>query len=335
MEEQEINEAEKQIDATLLKDEVFKKFCKLLVYANDKFERRAIEERFGIWLQMNSEKSEALKKDYQKFEQEIREDLNKSKVIQNPCYYIQRGKKFADSSKKHILTYQQAIHNFTTAIELDNEFAENAYYNRAMTLLERHCQKASFFDFLEAPKTEKLLKAEKDFIEARNRLKNRMNELTLILQANSFNRNGSGNVLSDQISRKLMLLNIQKGTIEQAIGMSDEDYNQQLNAFDESIKKIKDEFEKIEQSKRNYDEHKKQLETQEEKKKDFINKNPKEGIIQKVIAKGTDIKFQKFSIRQLFPEEEKIKLYGDELNELAINGFTRAFDISELPPIDW
>jgi tetratricopeptide (TPR) repeat protein len=274
---------------------------------------------------MISEKSENLMEDYKKFYDLIRSDLNSSNVIKNPNYYIQRGNKFLDNGQENPKNYDEALKNFTKAIELDGEFAENAFYNRAITRLERYCEEVS-------SNKDQIRKVRDDFIESRKRIKNRETELNIIMQANAMER---GNVLSDQVSRKLVILGIQKSAIEQAIGMSDEDFDQQINALNSAKKQKEEEFNKLPLQEKNFDQHQKEIEELEKQKEEFIKRDPKNGVIQKVLGNGNDMKFERFPLKKSFPQEENVKLFDDEISEFVINGFMGKFEVSEIPPIDW
>jgi hypothetical protein len=152
------------------------------------------------------------------------------------------------------------------------------------------------------------------------------------MQANAMER---GNVLSEQVTRKLVMLSIQNSAIEQAIGLSDENYDQKIKAITETIEMKQTEFNKLDASHSDYEKAKKSFEDFKKQKEDFIKGNPKLGVIQKVLESGNDIKFERFTIKKSFPKDEDVTLFDDEISEFAINGFIGKFEVSEKPPIDW
>lgn len=326
-EEKEIGAANGQISKTLIKDEVFKLFCKLLTHTENQFDRRAVEERFGIWLQMRSEKAKNLHEEYLKFAAVIMDDLSDKKVIKNPCYYVLHGNKHLDKNKKE--HYELAIENYTKAIELDKEFSENAYYNRAYTKLKLYCDDVS-------NKKSEIQSIIDDFEECRKKIKNREIELHVIQQASAREKN----MLSEQVIRKAVMHVIQKRAIEHAIGYDKESYDQIIFCLEKQKKDAIAEFEELQKNNSKLDnseitKHQEFLRTIDKKIKDFIESDPMTGEIEKALSEGADMEIEGFEIRKSFPAEENVKLFDDEIQEFSTNGFRGKFKIKKIAPIDW
>lgn len=321
IEEQEINDAKIEISKTLVKDKVFKNFCDLLLYAGNEYERKSIEERFGILLQMNS--TDTLVSEFGKFWNEIFDDLRNRRVIKNPCYYVLQGNKFLDSKQ-----YQEAINLYTQAISLDSEFSENAYYNRAYARLMQNCDDVS-------NKKNEIRQVIDDFNDSRKRIKNRETELHIIQQSSA----KEGNVLSEQVTRKTVMYSIQKKAIEVAIGMDEDDYSRTLKCYEEKDKESLEEIKKL-KAKNPIDwvkikAEEEKIKTNGENLKKFKDDDPMDGVIEKALRNGNDMKVEGFEIRKSFPEDQDIKLFDDEIEEFSTNGFRGKFEVSEIPPIDW
>lgn len=333
-EERDIDFAEVQISKTLIQDEVFKKFCDLLSHTKHEFERKAVEERFGLMLQMKTEKSTNLAADYDDFETKILSDLKSMIAIKNASYYILHGVKHLNEAgnsslkKKH---YESAIKLFTKAIELDNEFGENAYYNRAFARLQLYC-------IDNKGHKDEIQKAKNDMRESYKGIKNREQELKYILLACGVKANNE--YLSDQIHTKTMIYNIQKRSIVHTIGMDQENYDESLWMLDEKKKKLQEELEKQEQTNNGsgpIEVHKinTEIANVDEEKRLFLASNPKIGELDKILSSNDVLKIQQFSVIKSFPREFDTTSYKDEINEFRSNGFRGKFKVSEKKSFQW
>lgn len=224
-EKNELTQAEEEIKKTITKDKIFTKFCKLIDIVPKTTIKSAVEDRFGVWLQTFGESNENLYEEFDKFEKEIREDLKNYCVIKNPSYYVLIGNKFLEAKQ-----YDKAISNFSRAIEIDAEFSEIAYYNRGYAQLAQHCGDAS-------NKQSEIKKAIDSFEMARQKIKNREIELQLIQRA----KEGDKNILSEQVSHKMMLYAMQKNAIEQAIGPDEIELNEVQEDEKKNIKNLEEE----------------------------------------------------------------------------------------------
>lgn len=332
IEELDIQQAQDEVKKTLIKDEVFELFCKLLLSAGDEFTKKGIEERFGIWIAMNEKNANELLTNYEKFKKVIESDLESKEVIKNPCYYIQEGVKHAENGE-----FDQAINSYDKAISLDQEFAENAFYNRGCAQLQKNCGNSGCGDIKSTGSY--INSVIRDFEESRKRIENRKLELQLIQEASSIREK---NILSDQVSRKLILYSIQETAINSAIGITQEEYDRTLKNFDKQRKDLNDYHDKMKQnnlseatSKEN--EFKENLDKINENEKNFKDQNPHplKGIIRNAIQIDHGIKFEKFSIVDSFPNDEDINLFNHEIAEFSANGFIGKFEITDFPPINW
>jgi tetratricopeptide (TPR) repeat protein len=224
LENQDLMRAEQEMKKTLIKDKIFESFCELLKIVPQNTTKKAVEDRFGIWLQVHSETSDDLKGDYEIFDNKVREDLMVNEVIQNPSYYVQIGNQYLEAKD-----YDIAIANYTKAIELDGEFSEIAHYNRGYARLMKNCNDIH-------GNKEEVKNAVEDFKMVRSKTKNREMELHVIQTA----KESDGNALSQQVTHKLTLYGMQKNTIEQAIGPDEEDYKARLDEMEEQKKKLDD-----------------------------------------------------------------------------------------------
>lgn len=237
-----------------------------------------------------------LNEEYQKFKREIMNDLNDGNVIKNPCYHILQGNKHLD--KEH---YEEAINNYKKAIELDEEFSENAYYNRAYAKLKLYCNDV-------ANNKDKIQEAIDDFKECRKRIKNRETELHLIKKASTRKENMLKEKHADQVERKGFIYAIQKNAIDFAIGCDQESYDQKVC---------------------DYEKH------GENPELDATTRKPKLGEIGKALEKGQNIEIVELEIRKSFPKEQDVKLLNDEIEEFSANGFRGTFVIKYNQPISW
>lgn len=110
LEREQLDKFENEKSALLdKKSDLFKRFCELRKKISDKklknqpskpsatqrfifdtelfYQLKAVEERWGLWLK-NINEHKDVDKEFSKFEQQIEEDLEKDKVIENPAYYL-------------------------------------------------------------------------------------------------------------------------------------------------------------------------------------------------------------------------------------------------------
>lgn len=379
LENQDLMRAEKEMRKTLIKDDVFESFCNLLKIVPQNITKNAVEDRFGIWLQIYGETSEDLKLDYKNFDEKIREDLAKGKVIQNPSYYVQIGNKCLEAEN-----YDDAIRNYSNAIELDYEFSEIPHYNRAYARLMKHRMDTS---------NDEVLQAVEDLKVVRNKIANRKKELQVIQAA----KESDENALSQQVTHKLILYSMHENTIEQAIGLDENEYNRILSEMQDQKTKLDAEFKDMSQVQdkvKSYQKTNSELTNQydsglkklEDKKKNLIknkketteinneienfqmrsefmdykklltdldlfnstkyqieslesqiktHKDYKNGVIMRARETKRDVKIELKTISKSLPDDQNVRLYKDEIIEFSANGFLGAFEINELPPIDW
>jgi ankyrin repeat protein/preprotein translocase subunit SecA len=101
------------------------------------YERKALEERFGLWFHANMSKKEdvkdfaAIEKSFESFLKEIKKDGEEDNLIKNPYYLIQKGNDQLHS--KH--SFYSARKSYDRAIDLDPDFSLNARYGKVMALL--------------------------------------------------------------------------------------------------------------------------------------------------------------------------------------------------------
>jgi tetratricopeptide (TPR) repeat protein len=140
--------AARDIKKIALKSKVFDRFCKILDVINGRknipsdwgIERiqigscskdlvaKALEERFGYWLKINEKiinDSEKYLNAYDELEEKIKRDATCGELIKNPYYFVQSGNRYLKNKD-----YDKAVKQYSNAIRIDKNFAENAYYNR-------------------------------------------------------------------------------------------------------------------------------------------------------------------------------------------------------------
>lgn len=111
-------------------------------YAWGKYERDALQERWGFWFAQLKETHKSLELSkalaaFDQFAREIRADAEKDQLIKNPQYYVQKGNHALD----YIGDATQAIAAYDRAIALDS-CCLTAHYNKARALLSNHDQAA-------------------------------------------------------------------------------------------------------------------------------------------------------------------------------------------------
>lgn len=224
LENYDLMQAEKEMDKTLLKDKIFKKFCNLLKIVPKNTKKNAIEDRFGIFLQMHGESSDNLEKEFDAFEEKIQEDLSNDCVIKNQSYHVIIGNLHLEKKK-----YDEAIIYYSKAINIEEEFSEIAYYNRGYARLILHGNDAS-------NNKPEINIAIDDFKAALLKIKKREMELHLIQTA----KEGDENILSEQVSHKITLYGMQKSAIEHAIGADKEEHEVTIKDLNLNVKGLEE-----------------------------------------------------------------------------------------------
>ena len=314
-EEDELKQAEIKIKKVLIKDKIFSAFCKLLDDINKKedpfidIKIRAVEERFGIWLKMEEDNIErtadennALKK-FKTFEDEIQKDKENDRLILNPCFHVLIGNQLLEEKK-----YKEAIEEYTRAIELDEYFQVNAYYNRGY---------ARIAEYSRAPKDNKkeIDEAIKDFKKAKQIIEDNLEPRLHIIQTAT-----SSEALSEQVSHKMTLFGMQKNTIEMAIGV---DVSKEIEA-------LKSQKSQAENNQTHMDSISERIKSLEESK---IERE--KGIIRQTLDKGYDLEIELLEIEKSLPEDQDVSLYQEEILEYKNNGFIGCIRVKEVKPIDW
>ncbi|CAF4121327.1 unnamed protein product [Rotaria magnacalcarata] len=320
-----IHMAEKEIERVTNKDAIFKEFCKLLTEIGGNFSSnkniefkiqiRAVEDRFGIWLKLQettttttTTKKEMLDR-FKIFRQELLTDKKNGNLIKNPYFHVLIGNEYLDGKTNK--ARQNAINEFTRAIQLDEPFQVNAYYNRGYARLAQYgsdCKKNK----------EEIDKAVEDFKRAKQIVNDNFEPMLHIIQQAS-----NSEVLSEQVSHKLTLFGIQKNTIESAIGIGAEGVNSEI----QELKKQKEQSNIKQEDKNNID---KQIQFLEQ------NRESQElGIIGQARKKDHNIEIEHVEIEQSLPQDQDITFYKEEIDEYKNNGFRGSFKIKEIKPIDW
>lgn len=149
-----------------IKDDLFKKFCKLLKKLKEldqktnempdadyycQCKRQAVEERWGLWLKQSEtlQSHDEIFAEFKTFKKAVLQDYEANVVVKNPHYYI----RYANSLIKYAATflgrasncvywnssiglYKTAIENYDKAIALDPVYAYLAYYYKAYALIK-------------------------------------------------------------------------------------------------------------------------------------------------------------------------------------------------------
>ncbi len=158
-EKRRIENSYEHIQNIVNKDKLFSKFCDLLNTNYENYQichRRAIIERWGIWLKMNenlivNDYKKALK-EYENFEKEILEEKRgkHKSVIKNPYYYtlignnlLKSGERKIEKNKKAVFwkykwkyKFEDAITSYNKAIKLDPIYSIEARYYKAYALIK-------------------------------------------------------------------------------------------------------------------------------------------------------------------------------------------------------
>ncbi|KAK0174293.1 hypothetical protein PV327_011004, partial [Microctonus hyperodae] len=293
------------------KDTIFQEFCQVrdkIKFRNlfvKSIEEMAVEERFAIWLQINDGKirdsTTDVLREFKLFCDEILMDDTHGKLIKNPYIYTKIGNKYLSENR-----FDDAINEYTLAINLDSTFADSAYYNRAFALIKKYGGDMEQHGH-------HINKAIDDLKAVRKLIQQKQYNLNLLQNASD------GEVFSRHITNRLNLYYIYNNSIEIAIGCDRAVINEQITEL-----KSKLTSEKI-----SADNKKKISETIENLTKEKENI----GVIGRAKLKGVDVKIDWYEDDYL-PEDDK-KSHENELEEFELNGWKRAFTIYELPPIDW
>jgi hypothetical protein len=345
---------------------VFQRFCKVLdlvkMESTNQFIVDALEERFGHWLKINesfmTDEEKYLEK-FTEFETEVQEDLKNHRLVKNPFYLVKLGNLRLFQEK-----FNQANDEYTKAIRLDEQFAENAYFNRAYSLIAEHGKN---WGFSGGSNSQEVNKAIEDLKKARQLLEKREKELQLIQQTCP---SGEESELIQQLGRKLNLINLQKTAINNAIGYDRASLDSDIKEFKEQVKKqseildnfksleiLQSEKQKIEEKLETATENAEEL-TQEKTKievkissfqtkdqlqetigniqnaiKDLEKKRKEAGVLGEAKAKDLDVKIEITDFAKVFQED--FETYREDIREFKQNGFLGTFQISEVAPIDW
>jgi tetratricopeptide (TPR) repeat protein len=100
------------------------------------YERKAVEERFGLWFHAHIPQgkepidADGISTAFKAFLNEIETDAEANKLIHNPYFYVQKGNYLLQSDSP-----SEAIDAYEKPIALDPDFSLHARYNKAMALL--------------------------------------------------------------------------------------------------------------------------------------------------------------------------------------------------------
>ena len=120
-------------------------------YAWGPYERKAVEERFGLWFHQHMPQAQApidfdgVRTAFKTFLQEIQDDAEADNLIQNPYFFVQKGNALLGSGDS-----SEAVEAYDRAIELDPEFSLHAHYNKALALLSPEKNKEDHEDVIAA-----------------------------------------------------------------------------------------------------------------------------------------------------------------------------------------
>lgn len=292
------------------KDQIFRSFCKLLdkiVESDDDLQEinhTAAEERFAIWLVMNTGHN-GIEKDvheqFETFKKEILNDYQNDCLIKNPCMHINLGNKYL--AKKE---YDKAIREYDRAIILDHNFSEYAYYNRARSYLAKYGSDMEKHEHF-------INEAIRDLEKTRKLIDEKEYALHLLQTASK------GEVFSQQVSHKLNLYNLIKNTIDLAIGPDVKALNDQTNRIEEELKNT--DLEPDVKSKL------------KERLKELNIYKKETGTIVRAKLKGINVCVD--SIGKDFIPSSDLESHKQELQELKRNGWLEGFTVTEIKPIDW
>ncbi|XP_068631404.1 uncharacterized protein [Battus philenor] len=311
-EKSSIEQARSIVRKVKIKDKIFREFCGLLNIINGRnsfvkmSELKSVEEQFAVWLQLHEDSFdddlESQLHKFNLFKQSILKDDSGGRLIKNPYMHVELGNKYL--SKKE---FEKAVTEYTEAIDLDRDFAENAFYNRAWAYLQRYGHNVKENRYY-------IDKAIEDLKNARKLIHLRELDLHLLQTASK------SEVFSEQVTNKLNLYNIQKNVIEMAIGPDIKAINSQLKEIEHYQNKTKDITPELKN---------KLTET----RKKLIEDKENIGVIGRALENDRDIKIEPLA-EDFIPKEDK-KKYEDELEEFERNGWLPGFKVTEVKPIDW
>ncbi len=236
-------------------------------------------------------------------------DKKRDNLIKNPYFHVLIGNEYLGDKTNN--KNQNAITEFTRAIELDEPFQVNAYYNRGYARLAQYGDSSEKYN-------EEIDKAVQDFKRAKQIINDNFEPMLHIIQQAS-----NSEALSEQVSHKMTLFGIQKNTIESAIGIGAEGVNNEI----QELKKQKEQSNIKQEDKNNI-----------EKQIQFLEQNRESqelGVIGQARKKGLNIEIEHIEIEQSLPQDQDVKFYKDEIQEYKNNGFRGSFKIKEIKPIDW
>ncbi|XP_013143742.1 PREDICTED: uncharacterized protein LOC106107433 [Papilio polytes] len=301
----QIKSATNTVKRVKIKDKIFRQFCDCLNEIQGRnsmvkeSELKSVEEQFAFWIKMHEDEFDkndtTILEKFDEFKQSVLEDNRRGALIKNPYFFVELGNNYLQNE------YANAISEYTNAINLDENFSENAYYNRAWAYLKLDGHDHYFIN-----------KAISDFKAARKLICEKENGLHLMQTASR------SDVFSEQIMNKLSLYNIQKNVIEMAIGPDKESINAQLKEIKSYLEKSDD-----------YEQRQNLIKVRNKLEEDKENI----GVIGRAIENERDIKIEPLS-DDLLPKEDK-KKYKQELEEFERNGWIKGFKITEVKPIDW
>jgi ankyrin repeat protein/preprotein translocase subunit SecA len=114
------------------------------------YERKAVEERFGLWFHAHIHQGkepidyDAVTIAFKAFLKEIQEDAEANKLIHNPYFYVQKGNALLQSDNPYA-----AVSAYNKAIAGDPDFSLHARHNKAMALLTPKKNKSSHTEALQ------------------------------------------------------------------------------------------------------------------------------------------------------------------------------------------
>ncbi len=345
-EEDSLTRAKGEMEKVITKDKIFHEFCKLCGNLSTETNiSKAVEERFGIWLKTREKfledktEKKCLEFFNEDFCKKILSNKEKEELIQNPYYHILIGNKLLKDNK-----YDEAIKEYSRAIKLDRDFAVNGYYNRACAILAKYGEDSGSTG-------SNIEMAIDDLRQAKSLIEEKLEPMLHIIQKAS-----DGEVLSEQVMHKINLYNIQKSSIENALGLGinyhknqKDGLEKQLKGIDEQIArtvseltllqmakdKNLEEINRLQEQEKQLKENKNQLNKSIKAIDDIPNKDEIEkGVIGTAKGKGRDIKIEFKPLAESLPEEERGK-YNEEIGENISHGFSQTFKLTEIVPIDW
>jgi preprotein translocase subunit SecA len=173
-----------------------------------RYERKGLEDRWGIWLHhavegANTKSEQATLKEFENFSEDIQKDAKNDCLIQNPYFYVLKGNALID--KKH---YGDAISMYNRAIQLDPLHSVNAQYNKALAILS--CKDNKPADYRRA----------RDALDAANELivtRHRFNLLLFHSLVNAVDTKHIKKELSEHVEHQIDILAAQEAHIEAAV----------------------------------------------------------------------------------------------------------------------